>query len=134
MGQRREPEPFIEIPSLGVPNAEERSWRSRALVMRSAERRVASIRAMTLDDWGRHLTSTNPWWGLRAVRYLRHIVDGHEERLIRLARERCYTWEEIAHLLGFSRQSVHRRWSERIGDRPGWPRRERRPPSRVRSD
>lgn len=57
--------------------------------------------------------SSDPATGLRAVRALRELADRLEELQVGNARGQGWTWEEIARLLGVSRQAVHKKYSGR---------------------
>lgn len=57
--------------------------------------------------------SPDPAVGLRAVRALRELADRLEELQVGSARGQGWTWEEIARLLGVSRQAVHKKYSDR---------------------
>ena len=51
----------------------------------------------------------DPTVGLRAVRSLRVLVERLEALQVRNAREHGWTWEQIAQLLGVTRQAVHKK-------------------------
>ena len=51
----------------------------------------------------------DPRTGLRAVRALRRLLEHLEETQVRRARELGWSWQEIAEVLGVSRQAVHRK-------------------------
>jgi DNA-directed RNA polymerase specialized sigma24 family protein len=53
--------------------------------------------------------SDDPDVGLRAVASLRALVDAVEELQVRRARERGWSWQEIAERLGVSKQAVHQK-------------------------
>ena len=113
-------EPLVELPSLGFPTEEERAW--RRTIARGSMRAhwEARIRAITFEEWGRHVAGDDLEWALRAVRYLKHIVTGHEERIIRSAFEQDWGWDKIGAILGVSRQAVAQRWGPRMeGERTG---------------
>ena len=55
--------------------------------------------------------STDPTVGLRAVRSLRTLVERLEALQVGNAREQGWTWEQIAVLLGVSRQAVHKKYA-----------------------
>lgn len=54
-------------------------------------------------------TDPDPRIGLRAVRALRRLVERLEESQVRRARELGWSWQEIADVLGVSRQAVHKK-------------------------
>jgi DNA-directed RNA polymerase specialized sigma24 family protein len=51
----------------------------------------------------------DPRTGLRAVRALRRLVEHLEETQVRRARTQGWSWQEIAEVLGVSRQAVHKK-------------------------
>lgn len=51
----------------------------------------------------------DPRTGLRAVRALRRLVEQLEDSQVRRAREQGWSWQEIADVLGVSRQAVHKK-------------------------
>ena len=55
--------------------------------------------------------SRDPAIGLRAVRSLRTLVERLEALQVGNARDQGWTWEQIAQLLGISRQAVHKKYS-----------------------
>lgn len=57
--------------------------------------------------------SRDPAVGLRAVASLRLLVDRLQELQVGNARERGWSWQEIADALGVSRQAVHKRYRRR---------------------
>jgi len=54
--------------------------------------------------------SKDPEEGLRAVASLRQLVDAVEELQVTNARERGWSWQRIAVLLGVSKQAVHQKY------------------------
>jgi hypothetical protein len=54
-------------------------------------------------------SSDDPSVGLRAVRSLRVLVERLEALQVQNAREAGWTWEQIAQLLGVTRQAVHKK-------------------------
>jgi predicted transcriptional regulator len=54
--------------------------------------------------------SSDPEVGLRAVASLRALLESVEELQVRRARELGWSWQQIAALLGVSRQAVHQRF------------------------
>jgi hypothetical protein len=66
--------------------------------------------------------SEDPEVGLRAVASLRALVETVEELQVRRARELGWSWQQIAALLGVSKQAVHQKFG--AGERR--PRRRRR--------
>lgn len=107
-------EPFVELPSLGAPTEAERDWRRTIARGSMREHWQARIRAITFEEWGHHLAGADLEWALRAVRYLKHILARHEERIIRTAFEQDWGWDKIGSYLGVSRQAVAQRWGPRL--------------------
>jgi DNA-directed RNA polymerase specialized sigma24 family protein len=54
-------------------------------------------------------TGDDPRTGLRAVRALRRLLEHLEETQVRRARVLGWSWQEIAEVLGVSRQAVHKK-------------------------
>jgi hypothetical protein len=54
-------------------------------------------------------SSKDPAVGLRAVASLRALLESLEEVHVRNARERGWTWQQIAAALGVSKQAVHKK-------------------------
>ena len=54
-------------------------------------------------------SSRDPAVGLRAVRALRTLVERLEALQVENARDQGWTWEQIAQLLGVTRQAVHKK-------------------------
>lgn len=61
--------------------------------------------------------SRDPLVGLRAVAAMRRLLDSLEVLQVRNARERGWSWQDIARELGVSRQAVHKKhaglWNRR---------------------
>ena len=53
--------------------------------------------------------STDPVVGLRAVAALRRLLESLESLQVRNARDREWSWQEIATALGVSKQAVHKK-------------------------
>ena len=66
--------------------------------------------------------SEDPEVGLRAVASLRALLETVEELQVRRARELGWSWQQIAALLGVSKQAVH----QKVGAGEQRPRRRRR--------
>jgi len=66
--------------------------------------------------------SDDPEVGLRAVASLRALLEAVEELQVQQARERGWSWQQIAALLGISKQAVHQKYGKG----------ERRPRRRLR--
>ena len=56
-------------------------------------------------------SSKDPSVGLRAVRSLRVLVERLEGLQVQNARNSGMTWEQIAQLLGVTRQAVHKKYA-----------------------
>ena len=56
---------------------------------------------------------SDPRTGLRAVRALRRLLEHLEEVQVRRARDQGWSWQEIAAVLGVSRQAVHKKHGRR---------------------
>ncbi|HVL49972.1 MAG TPA: helix-turn-helix domain-containing protein [Actinomycetota bacterium] len=54
-------------------------------------------------------TDDHPGDGLRAVAALRRLLDRLEDLHVERARDRGWSWEEIAGALGVTKQTVHRK-------------------------
>jgi DNA-directed RNA polymerase specialized sigma24 family protein len=62
-----------------------------------------------MDQLPAAATEGDPRTGLRAVRALRRLVERLEESQVRRARQLGWSWQDIADLLGVSRQAVHKK-------------------------
>ena len=60
-------------------------------------------------------SSRDPSVGLTAVRSLRVLVERLEALQVQNARDQGWTWEQIAHLLGVTRQAVHKKYASGRG-------------------
>ena len=56
-------------------------------------------------------SSKDPTVGLKAVRSLRVLVERLEALQVGNARDQGWTWEQIAQLLGVTRQAVHKKYA-----------------------
>jgi AraC-like DNA-binding protein len=59
--------------------------------------------------------SNDPDVGLRAVAALRHLAEHLEALQVDNARNRGWSWQDIATRLGVSKQAVHRKYGRRTG-------------------
>jgi DNA-directed RNA polymerase specialized sigma24 family protein len=59
--------------------------------------------------------SSDPRTGLRAVAALRRLLEQLEALQVDNAREHGWSWQEIAEVLGVSRQAVHKKHARRAG-------------------
>jgi hypothetical protein len=57
--------------------------------------------------------SENPRDGLRAVAALRRLLEQLETLQVGNARDQGWSWQEIADVLGVSRQAVHKKHAKR---------------------
>ena len=57
--------------------------------------------------------SRDPQVGLAAVAALRVLLESLEALQVRNARERGWSWQQIADVLGVSRQAVHKKYGNR---------------------
>ena len=60
-------------------------------------------------------SSKDPTIGLTAVRSLRVLVERLETLQVQNARQQGWTWEQIAQLLGVTRQAVHKKYASGRG-------------------
>jgi predicted transcriptional regulator len=56
--------------------------------------------------------SEDPEIGLRGVASLRALLEAVEELQVRRAREHGWSWQQIASLLGVSKQAVHQKYGK----------------------
>lgn len=56
--------------------------------------------------------SEDPEVGLRGVASLRALLEAVEELQVRRARELGWSWQQIAALLGVSKQAVHQKYGK----------------------
>jgi DNA-directed RNA polymerase specialized sigma24 family protein len=59
--------------------------------------------------------SNDPDIGLRAVAALRALAERLEILQVQNARERGWSWQDIAERLGVTKQTVHRKYGRRLG-------------------
>ena len=62
-------------------------------------------------------TSQDPDAGLRAVAALRALTERLEILQVQNARDLGWSWQDIAERLGVTKQTVHRKYGQRIGRR-----------------
>lgn len=67
----------------------------------------------TVHKLANDTSSKDPDVGLRAVVALRKLLERLETIQVRNARDQGWTWQDIAHALGTSRQAVHKKHSAR---------------------
>ena len=60
-------------------------------------------------------SSRDPATGLNAVRSLRVLVERLETLQVQNARDSGWTWEQIAQVLGVTRQAVHKKHAQGRG-------------------
>jgi hypothetical protein len=68
---------------------------------------------MSGSDLRTSIESDDPAVGLRAVGTLHRLAEQVEATYVRRARERGWSWEQIADALGVSRQSAHAKHARR---------------------
>ncbi len=61
--------------------------------------------------------SADPAVGLRAVASLRRLVEQLERLHVRQARDLGWSWQDIAAVLGVSRQAVHQKHARNVGEK-----------------
>jgi DNA-directed RNA polymerase specialized sigma24 family protein len=64
-------------------------------------------------DLAQAAADADPRTGLRAVRALRRLLEHLEQTQVRRARDLGWSWQEIAEVLGVSRQAVHKKHGRR---------------------
>ena len=62
-------------------------------------------------DLAVQVASEDPEAGLRAVAALRRLLERLEHVHVANARERAYSWQEIADALGVTKQAVHKKYA-----------------------
>jgi hypothetical protein len=60
----------------------------------------------------------DPAEGLRAARALRELAERLETLQVKNARDRGWSWQEIAVYLGISKQAVHKKYASVLAGRP----------------
>jgi Homeodomain-like domain len=71
----------------------------------------------TVSELAEAVGSTDPRVGLRAVGALRALLEQLEALQVANARARGWSWQEIAGVLGVSRQAVHKKHAARLRGR-----------------
>ena len=66
-----------------------------------------------MTDLANEVSSADPRTGLRAVRALRRLLETVEALHVDNARQHGWSWQEIADVLGVSRQAVHKKHAVR---------------------
>ncbi|WP_369130821.1 helix-turn-helix domain-containing protein [Modestobacter roseus] len=64
---------------------------------------------MSTTDVTAAAAADDPATGLRAIRALRELADRLEVLQVSSARDRGWSWQQIADALGVSRQAVHKK-------------------------
>ena len=59
-------------------------------------------------------TSENPAVGLRAALALRRLAERVEANQVAVARRQGWSWQQIGHALGVTRQSVHTKYGKEL--------------------
>lgn len=70
---------------------------------------MMTLMTRTASELAQDMSSADPATGLRAVAALRRLVEQLEALQVANAREKGWSWAEIAHALGVSKQAVHRK-------------------------
>jgi DNA-directed RNA polymerase specialized sigma24 family protein len=65
--------------------------------------------------------SSDPRTGLRAVAALRRLLEQLEALQVDNARDKGWSWQEIAEILGVSRQAVHKKHAGRMREAQNLP-------------
>lgn len=65
----------------------------------------------TATDLVSTASGSDPRVGLRAASALRRLADTLEAAQVRSARRQGWSWQEIAEVLGVSKQAVHQRYA-----------------------
>src|SRR5215218_3933039 len=116
--------PLDRAPSGGLPDREPTLVRSARGAHASepcqfkltGDPKQPSLTAMTdTTQVASAASSKDPAVGLRAVRSLRTLVERLEALQVAGAREQGWTWEQIAQLLGVTRQAVHKKYARGRG-------------------
>jgi hypothetical protein len=68
----------------------------------------------SVSDLASTASSSDPGEGLRAVVALHELLERLEYLNVRRAREQGWSWQDIAGVLGVSRQAVHQKHGPRI--------------------
>lgn len=71
------------------------------------------------------MNAPSPEQGLRAVVALHHLAERLEFEHVESALRAGYSWQQIADILGVSRQAVHKKYAKRIDPNIPVPRRTR---------
>jgi hypothetical protein len=88
------------------------------LPSRNLDRALTSSYLDAVEDASEVVTQTvsdDPETGLRGVTSLRALLEAVEELQVRRARELGWSWQQIAELLGVSKQAAHQKYGK--GDR-----------------
>lgn len=64
-------------------------------------------------------TSKDPAIGLRGVAALRRLLERLEMLQVDNARKQGWSWQDIAQVLGVSKQAVHQKHADRVQERKG---------------
>ncbi len=74
-----------------------------------------TLTSVETGELARGATNGDPDVGLRAVAALRQLAERLEALQVETARQLGWSWQEIAERLGVTKQTVHRKYSKRIG-------------------
>src|SRR2546423_15461942 len=80
------------------------------LTTRHASSRLTSVAQQS--EPAADVASKDPAIGLRGVASLRALAEATEELHVRRARELGWSWQQIASLLGVSKQAVHQKYGK----------------------
>ncbi|MBF6328417.1 helix-turn-helix domain-containing protein [Nocardia transvalensis] len=67
---------------------------------------------MEMEELSRHVRSTDPTVGFRAVSALHRLAEQVEAAAVAHARAQGWTWEQIGDALGVTRQSAHTKYGK----------------------
>ena len=81
--------------------------------MTTTARQVILTDMVKPADMVAQTASNDPAVGLRAAASLRALLETVEELQVRRARELGWSWQQIADLLGVSKQAVHQKHGKR---------------------
>ena len=91
--------------TIGVP-----SWRQSFLTSERCQVILTKVMTSVDGELVEQAGSEDPAVGLRAVASLRSLVEAVEELQVQAARERGWSWQEVASVLGVSKQAVHQKY------------------------
>jgi DNA-directed RNA polymerase specialized sigma24 family protein len=86
------------------------------LTQQERQHKLTGMEEVTLEI-AEGAASSDPDVGLRAVAALRALTERLELLQVENARERGWSWQDIASRLGVTKQTVHRKYGRLIGRR-----------------